>query len=141
MSLRYPLWAVHANGGIRIKRYVLMDEAAKLVENDKADVVLHKVTGVVVALKLKHSPLKPEIAARPAFVVKNPSPQGAERPAKASCTAFSRAEVEAIAGIHGESRTMHLSEDQKADRIRRKWLAEDLVESAQQKLAVYNKVH
>jgi hypothetical protein len=60
---------------------------------------------------------------------------------KPSCAAFSRAEVEAIAGLRGRSRTIHLSEEKRAERIRHNWMAEDLVEQARKKLEVYPEIH
>jgi len=58
-----------------------------------------------------------------------------------SNTAFSRAEVEAIAGLRGKSRTMRMSEQQRKSRILRNLIPEDLIESAQRKFEVYPDVH
>lgn len=122
-------------GVVRVVRYVSLEEATRLVEREKADPVLHCDSGKVLGFELRaisrpaaREPLKAAIIQRQ------------EAGARKSCTAFSKREVEAIIGVHGKSQTAHLTDDQKADRIRRRWCAEDIVESAQQKLAVYRTV-
>jgi len=135
MSKRCALWRTDVRGIISVARYVKLDEAVRLVDEGKAEPVLHRQTGATIALHLRQDVRKASILSKPAFV-----PMAAllpELPLKVSCTAFSKAEVEAIVGLRGKSKTAHLSEEQKAERIRQRWSAEDIVESAQQKLAVY----
>jgi hypothetical protein len=140
MSKSIALWMTDSRGIHSIRRYLRMEQAVRLVEQHKAEPVLHNQTGGIIALRLNRQEPKPAVASKSAFVV-NQAGVVVERPARASCTAFSKAEVDAIVGLRGKSQTAHLTEDQKAERIRRRWCPEDMVECAQQKIAVYRDVH
>ena len=58
-----------------------------------------------------------------------------------SSTAFSNAELEAIAGIRGESRTTKMNEPQRLKRIAKGLGDMDLVEASREKLSVYQEIH
>jgi hypothetical protein len=135
MSKSIALWVTDERGINSIRRYLKPEEAVRMVEQNTAEPVLHNQTGAIVALRSLREVRRPVSAPHPAMQAIM------ERRSKASCTAFSKAEVEAIVGMRGKSRTAHMTEDQRAERIRQRWCAEDLVESAQQKLAVYTGVH
>lgn len=115
-------------------------EGEAMVRGGRAVRILHVDTNVVAGYQLcavpapNKSPGFLRDKQRPVVV---PAAAGSD----ASSAAFSRAEVDAIVGLRGESRTAHLSEEQRAQRILRKWRGEDIVESAQQKIRVYRDVH
>jgi len=140
MSNRFQLCSTNSKTGItRVIRHVRFEEGMRLVEKNKAEPVLHDETGSVLGFELREQ-VKPAhiLVQQRAFreYVKTAMPAPRQ-----SCTAFSKAEVEAIAGLRGRSQTAHLTENEKAERIRRRWQAEDIVESAEQKLEVYKSVH
>jgi hypothetical protein len=69
----------------------------------------------------------------------DPEPQILRSSNPSSC-AFSLAEVEAIVGIRGESRTEHLPEYRRLSRLQRLLPEMDLVEAAKVKLSHYRSV-
>jgi hypothetical protein len=139
MSKCVALWKTDDRGVSSIHRYLKLTQAEEMVGQGKAEPIYANHSGRIIALML---PAAPRVAAtvKSTFTV-NQAGMLVERPARASCTAFSKAEVDAIVGLRGKSQTAHLTKDQKAERIRQRWCAEDLVETAQQKLAVYPDVH
>jgi hypothetical protein len=141
MSKRYQLCVTDAKTGIvSVKRHIKLEEGVRLVEQEKAEPVLHDESGVVIGFELRMP--KREAAQQSLGDARGAGTrEGFERNPKASCTAFSKAEVDAIVGLRGKSQTAHLTEDQKAERIRKRWAPEDMVECAQQKIAVYQDVH
>ena len=141
MTKRYQLCVTDAKTGIvRVMRHIKFDEGLRLVEQEKADPVLHDESGTVIGfelrVKVREAAQEPLEAAQKRSAVGYPM-----RGPTISNAAFSVAEVDAIVGLRGKSQTAHLTEDQKVERIRQRLCAEDLVESAQQKLAVYPAVH
>ena len=124
----------------RIKKFIIVQHitfvrGANLIGQKKADPVYDKDENIIgFRLRGAHSPKQKArySVAIEAILAKQ---------AKASCAAFSRDEVEAIAGLRGESRTLHLSEEKRVERIRMGWQAEDLVQAAREKLNVYASVH
>jgi hypothetical protein len=139
MSKRYQLCYTEAiTNTVRVLRHVKLDEAMVLVEQGKAEPVHHHDTGLIIGFELIGLDSRPTPKADPRLArVK----EVLEERRAISCAAFSRAEVEAIVGLRGKSATAHLSEDEKAERIRRRWCGEDLVEAARNKYAVYQSVY
>lgn len=108
-----------------------------MVRSGRAVRITHRGTNDVVGYQLSAGPKVSELMRDrpPAVVVIQPASS------TASSTAFSKAEVDAIVGLRGESVTAHLSDEQRAARILRLGRGEDIVESARKKLSVYRDVH
>lgn len=122
----------------QILRWVSEEEAERLLSSGRAEALCDRETGELVAYRVLRQ-------------CERPRPRAQFHPYRMrelvpvpSSTAFSRSEINAIAGDRfskGRSRTARMSEEQRRSRIAKGMREMDLVEAARVKLDVYRRVH
>jgi hypothetical protein len=138
-------WFAHARKGFdlcssgvgrqeRVIRRIPFEEGEEMVREFRARRII--VDGELKGFQLCSHPGPAAHLRRALFA--NRLPEAARA---TSSAAFSKAEVDAIAGLRGESKTEGLTDEQRAERILRGWRGEDVVEASRKKLNVYRKVH
>ncbi|SEG56151.1 hypothetical protein SAMN05421819_3548 [Bryocella elongata] len=137
MSKRFQLCVEDSRtGNLRVQMHVTLFEGDLLVRQRKAERV-EDASGVLIGFKLRTTQGAPA-KLRPASLGMLPIVASQQRE---SCRAISRAEVEANAGLRGVSKTAHLTDEQRVERIRRHWTDVDAIEAAQDKVRSYLGVH